>query len=314
MSTEVLTKFLVPLDIKGHYSRTAGLVKCIAVTLGQHVEKITLLHVNAGSYLAQHMANIDFRAGHLLSTDKFRELRQKHIEQEVMPEMEKVKEDLVAAGVTASIEIEIKDGDPVDKIVQTVNEGNYTSLFLQRSDDDDSIFAGSVTSGILHREINATIYLAPAEEGKDSECPPKNCIVAIDGSKNSMAALERARVLASASGDSLEKIVLSTVLDMTEYSEAIAEGKDPEAPDSTLLDKAADELKSAGIPEEKIVESITCGEPADVITGLVKRYNADMIFMGRRDRGAIKELFMGSVSSKVIRNCPAQVIVLANGN
>ena len=174
------------------------------------------------------------------------------------------------------------------------------------------MFIGNVTSGILHHEIDATIYLPPAVETSSLQCPPKNYLVAIDGSNNSFAALDRAQVLASISGERFEKIVVATVLDVAECSKTLAGGMKPKSFDSAMLEKAVDQLISAGIAKEQIVESITCGDPAAVLSDLVHQHNIDVVFMGRRGRGAIRELFMGSVSSRIIQRCMAQTIVLVN--
>ncbi len=311
---EMLTQFLVPLDVEKKYDQVVWLMRCIAVTLGQRVEKITLLYVSGGRYLSQHMTNIDSRAGDLISSEKFRELRQIHIDQHVMPILEEVRKTLVSAGIDTEIDILVQDGDPVEQIVKTVNTGPYSSLILQRSDKStvEAMFIGSVASGILHREVQASIYLPPANGVERQPCPPANCLVALDDSDNSFAALERAKILISASGNSFRKIILANVVDLAAFSEALAAGIEAESLRTDVLDRAAAQLREAGVPEEKIVCQTGYGEPAEELVNMVQEHDIDVVFMGRRDRGALQDVFMGSVSNKIIQQCTRQTIVLVN--
>ncbi len=307
----ILRQFLMPVDIDGDHTQAIQLMKCVASMLDQRIEKITLLHVTGGKYLSEHMVNIDVRAGYLITSEKFKELRKPYIENKVKPALEKISEELKAAGLTAPIEIMVLDGEPVDQIVKTVNQGNYSSLVLQRSDKSSvaQIFLGSVAAGILHRDVHATIYLSPAPGTESMNCPPRCCMVALDGSKNSWEALKRAQVLALACGESVKKVVLATVLDTAKFSEELSSGSELSV-NASCVEEAASQLEKAGVPVEKIVQAVRCGETAEVLAGLVEENSVDVIFMGRRERSALQELFMGSVSSRIIEKCPRQSIVL----
>ncbi len=313
MSTvnKALTRFLLPLDVEGAHARPVALMRCLAETLKQRIEKITLLHVMAGRYLSQHMANVDFRTTQIISSDRFQELRQTYIDKEIRPILENVRQELADAGISAPIDIVIEDGDPVDRIAKLAEEGEYSSLILQRSDKSavEEMFIGSVTSGVLHRDIKSTIYLAGSGP---LHCPPRSALVALDESENARAALERAMVLAEAAGQVFEKMVLVHVMDAAECSVALANGSEPEKPGSGLLDEAEAMVREKGLASGQIVRRLTFGDPADVLVQEVEDQKPEFVFMGRRGRSALKELFMGSVSSKVISRCTGPAITLVS--
>ena len=65
----------------------------------------------------------------------------------------------------------------------------------------------------------------------------------------------------------------------------------------TLLAPAKARLESASVAVDAYVR---IGNPAEVIAGFSREYHCDLIVMGTRGMGAIKNLLLGSVASKVI--------------
>ncbi len=72
------------------------------------------------------------------------------------------------------------------------------------------------------------------------------------------------------------------------------------------LKKARTALKRAQIP---FVEKVLVGEPAESIIKQAKSGKADLVVMGTHGRGALKQLFVGSVALKVIATSPVPVVV-----
>ncbi len=305
--------FLVPMDIDGSRDQSVHLMRCLASLLGDRIAKITLFHVMAGRYLSEHMANIDFRARNVISTSKFRELRQNYIDSRIRPILEAARDEIRQVDLSAEIEIVIEDGDPVDRIVERAGSEDVDALILQRSGLSrvSDMFVGSVTTGVLHREVHCSIYLTGSrliEQG----CQPRCCLVALDESEHSREALARAGRLVSGCPDVMERVILVHVLDLAECAPALAEGREVAGAADRLLDDAASFLASRGVDEGKIRKVAACGDPAEVLVDVADREKADVLFMGRRGRSAVKDLFMGSVSRKIIYRCPEPVIVLVS--
>ncbi len=308
---KTLRRFLIPLDTGDSYVRPIAFMKCLVATLGQRIEKVTLLHIMAGQYLSQHMTNVDVRVSSIISTDRFRQLRRDYLDREIRPALEMAKKELESSGIQAPVEIVIDDGEPVGQIVRKANEDDYSTLILQRSNTSrvEEMFVGSVTSGVLHRGVNGTIYL-PGTMAQTGTCPPKSCLIALGASPCDQFILERAAVLLAAYGDNLEKVVLTHVLDVVKCSEEMVDGTVSGSYIDDLLGKAADFLTAQGIASNKIIQAVGCGNPADLLVDEINTQEVGIVFMGRRDRTAIKEFFMGSISRKIIYRCSKRTVVL----
>ncbi len=311
---KALTSFLLPLDNLESFQGTAALMGSMAKVLGDRVEKVTLLHVMEGSYIAKHMENIDIRVEHVLSSDLIQKLRREHIEKNIQPDMDKAAALLKDMGVTRSVNIVIEDGNPADVIADMANQEGYSTVVMQRRGVSkmQEMFMGSVTSRLLHRDLSATVYLTGSSD-ESRDCNTADILIALDGSEHSKAALEEAAVLLGRCTE-LKKVVLVSVADAASYTSVLESGQTPEEQSLSLLDDAASMLESSGVPGDSIIKVARYGkDAASAIEEEVKARKIDTVFMGRRGISAIAELFIGSVSQKVIDHCPEQTIVLVTG-
>jgi nucleotide-binding universal stress UspA family protein len=77
---------------------------------------------------------------------------------------------------------------------------------------------------------------------------------------------------------------------------------------SEILIRARERARKASMSD---IEVHTCwGDVADSIIALAARENADMIVLGRRGRGRLAGLLLGSVSQKVVTLAPCVVAVV----
>lgn len=67
-------------------------------------------------------------------------------------------------------------------------------------------------------------------------------------------------------------------------------------------------LRDAGIPYRAIMED---GRPASVIARVADRVNADVIVVGRRGRGGVAELVLGSVSHELVLHSKRPILVIS---
>ena len=72
------------------------------------------------------------------------------------------------------------------------------------------------------------------------------------------------------------------------------------------MKKARTALKRARLPFQ---EAYLVGEPAESIVKQAKASKADLVVVGTHGRGALKQLFVGSVALKVIALSPVPVLV-----
>ena len=88
----------------------------------------------------------------------------------------------------------------------------------------------------------------------------------------------------------------------TEILESVstAAGVDTLAPAETLL-------INAGVVYEREIAS---GDPAHTIVDIVERYSCDLVIMGARGVGALRNALLGSVSNEVLRAAPVPVMVV----
>ena len=61
---------------------------------------------------------------------------------------------------------------------------------------------------------------------------------------------------------------------------------------------------------KKIQTAIGSGDPASSVIGFAKRRNIDMIVIGTRGLGKIKEVLMGSVSRKIANSAEAHCLIV----
>ncbi len=317
MSSEkkVLTSFLLPLDDLELFQGTAALVSSMAKVLGDRIEKVTLLRVMQGSYIAKHMENIDIRVEHVLSSDLIKKFRQEYISNTIEPVMQKGEALLQEGGVTAPVDIAIEDGNPADVIADFVNSRDYSTVVMQRRglSKVEGMFMGSVTSRLLHRNLKATVYLTGSSPDS-RDCNTADILIALDGSTHSSAALEEAAVLLEKCSE-LKQVVLVSVADAASFNEMLKNGKKPEEQSLKVLDDAAAMLASRGVPEDRIFKVARYGkDAASAIEEEIKNRDIDTVFMGRRGISAIAELFIGSVSQKIVDCCPEQTIALVTAD
>lgn len=129
-------------------------------------------------------------------------------------------------------------------------------------------------------------------------------LIAFDGSENAMRAIDE--ILDTMDTSKLH-LHLLYVCEPVQINELIF-SRDPvltmlsikkanEEAGLALLTPAKARLESTGIAFEAHVRT---GNPAEVITDFSREYHCDLIVMGTRGMGAIKNLLLGSVASKVI--------------
>ncbi len=134
-------------------------------------------------------------------------------------------------------------------------------------------------------------------------------LVPIDGSKNSIRGLEMAISIGVNSGAVITGVYSLGIIPHSEFQvgDSIERGLNKEI--KKTMKEAATLTTQKGI---KFRERIMRGDPGYNIIKLAhdKKENYDLIVIGSRGRGTIKELFLGSVSNYVVHASKIPVLIV----
>jgi nucleotide-binding universal stress UspA family protein len=144
-------------------------------------------------------------------------------------------------------------------------------------------------------------------------------LVAVDGSDAAVRAVELAAELASKCGSALTVLHVQDAADaealdqaMEGYSQhehrAVSETELVGSIARQLLDRAEARARRAGA--ETVQTVLRTGDPAHEIVEAAKARGVGLIVVGRRGRGVVAELLMGSVSHSVTQRAPCACLAV----
>lgn len=140
----------------------------------------------------------------------------------------------------------------------------------------------------------------------------KHIIAATDGSPGANRALDLAARMAMAGGCQLTILTIGGSVPGSELRRIAASDEDLS---ETLIESANQVLERARkrtqrlrMPSVKL--RVEWGDPAEVIIDTARREKADMLVVGRRGRGRLSAMLLGSVSQKLASLAPCPVLVV----
>ncbi|MGO0122601.1 universal stress protein [Desulfothermobacter acidiphilus] len=145
-------------------------------------------------------------------------------------------------------------------------------------------------------------------------------LVAVDGSENSLRAVREAGRLAE--GNPEAEIILITIVPPIDSTFAYSTWFTPQEVQSqekkvidALLARAEEIIKEAEEIAKEVASGtvrsvVQVGDPAQALVAYADKEKCDVIVMGKRGRGVIRELLLGSVSNKVIHLAPCPVLLV----
>jgi nucleotide-binding universal stress UspA family protein len=137
-------------------------------------------------------------------------------------------------------------------------------------------------------------------------------VVGVDGSDHAAAALEWAIRMARGMGSEVVAVyAVDPPIWFASAAGAVPPQYDPEwraAMRAEFEGQWCKPLKDAGVRHRAVMED---GRPASVITRVADEVNADVIVVGRRGRGGVAELVLGSVSHELILQCKRPVLLIS---
>ena len=139
------------------------------------------------------------------------------------------------------------------------------------------------------------------------------CImVATDGSPGANRAVDAAARLATAMGSNLAILTVGGDLSGAELRRLADIGGDVskslETKSNQVLKQAQKRARRLGVTAVKL--QCGWGDPTETIIDTVRREKADILVLGRRGRGRLSSLLLGSVSQKLVSLAPCIVMVV----
>jgi nucleotide-binding universal stress UspA family protein len=141
----------------------------------------------------------------------------------------------------------------------------------------------------------------------------KHILAATDGSPGADRAVEWAAKLAKALGASLTVLNVPEppsrgAIDAFKAVEHVGEAEVVDLIAKGVLARAVERARQAGVTDLKAkAEGV---DPAQTILEVAKRTQADAIVVGKRGRGPLAGLLLGTVSHKLVSLAPCSVVVV----
>lgn len=145
-----------------------------------------------------------------------------------------------------------------------------------------------------------------------------NVLVAIDGSENSNRALDFALDLADKYSAAVTVLNVSEAPTMgvmpqepIDYSGSgmVVFSKDFRKLHDEIINKAVAHAKALK-PNVAVSSKLREGNPASEIVAAAKEGGFDVVVVGHKGAGRVKEMFLGSVSEKVVHLAPCPVVIV----
>jgi nucleotide-binding universal stress UspA family protein len=139
----------------------------------------------------------------------------------------------------------------------------------------------------------------------------KRIVVGVDGSAQSAAALKWAVRIAKGMGSQITAVYAIHLPLYLAPEYGVPFQFDEEWRDqmrTEFEDKWCKRLRASGIRYRTVMED---GRPAPVIAAVADRENADIVVVGRRGRGGVAELVLGSVSHELVLSSKRPVLLIS---
>lgn len=196
-------------------------------------------------------------------------------------------------GITVDTKIH-RDIDPADSILEFSKKDYDLIVMGARGKNEKEPYAlGSVTKKVIRHTMCPILFTKTV-------CALSNLLVCIDGSENSIKALDYAVKIAEKIGS---KITLLNVQERRLYSSS---PKIAQELVERIFSKALGAIERRGLAFNKRVEF---GVTSDIIVEVAEKGGYDLIVLGSRGLGTAKRFLLGSVSDDVSHKARCSVLI-----
>jgi nucleotide-binding universal stress UspA family protein len=304
------TRILIPYDGSPSAKKALEWGAHLASAGRDEVERVTLVRVIGGSYLARHIQNVDLRVTRMDQVAAWRRMRQHHLDHEILPLLEEGKRSLQEQGVVAPIETRVAEGKIGEEIIGLAGKGGYNAIVIGRRglSPVKGLFLGSVTRQVLSLAREITVFVVGQEAVFNPDSPISPLLLPVDGSEPSLVAVRQGATLAQSFKDSKLTLTLLHVIDFVSLDTAYAEGSPLLIEEGeTILAAGRRILEEAGL-QDMVAEKFLAGHPPRVIAEAADEGHYTLILMGARGLSSLKRLVLGSVSSDVLYRVSRSIV------
>jgi len=307
------THILIPYDGSPSAQNALELAALLARQRAAQVRQVTILRAIGSGYLARHVHNVDLRVLKLEQTREWQRLRQRHLDEEVLPTLELARQFLEIKGVTAPIATQVAEGKVAEVILRTAAQAGVTTICMGRRglSPFKEFFLGSVTRAVLGAAREVGVYIAGRPRTPEADLTLFPALIAVDGSAMSLRAVREAALLAGEGGAAPAPLTLLHVVDLDLVSYDLADDlMGHMAAGQKVLEEAGKLLADAGVAYE---EKLLSGNPARVIAQLAEEDGFATVFLGHKGLSPLAHLILGSVASNVLHRVEHPTVALIYG-
>ena len=193
------------------------------------------------------------------------------------------------------VDAETFSGDPADGILEFSKKDYDLIVMGARGENEKDAYAlGSVTKKVIMHTDCPTLIVKKVS-------PISSLLVCVDGSENSVKALDYALKLAEKMGS---KITLLNVQELRLYESS---PKTAEELGDKILSKTLD---AVGEKKIKVDKKLEFGVTSDSIVDVAEKGNYDLIVLGSRGLGTVKRFLLGSISDDVSHKAKCSVLIV----
>jgi nucleotide-binding universal stress UspA family protein/uncharacterized membrane protein YfcA len=207
--------------------------------------------------------------------------------------LDAIEAEAQAAGIAC--ETHLIHGDTVDREIVDLAERLKADVIVMGRRGRRGLarmMLGHATAQVIG-QAHCSVLVVP----RAAKVEGHHIVVATDGSRFA----EAAAVAATRLGDFCKSAVTVASVTMESHSpERKAEAEEAVA-------RVVEHMKGKGIAAQGVVRE---GEPADVIAGLAREMNADLIVTGSHGRTGLERVLLGSTSERILNETPCAVLVV----
>ena len=190
----------------------------------------------------------------------------------------------------------VEKNDAAEAIITEADSGIYDLVIMGNSGGEENELDLRLHLGSVAKKVSLAVRIPVLVVRKKTDV--RKILIPVDGSAKEDKALQKAKMIAKATGS---KVVLLHVQEksLLKFKSEINEIG------LQILKHASSKME--GIESEN---KLLSGDPANVIIQTAKQYDVDLIAMNSGGSGTLKGFFLGSVSDHVLHHATVPVLLL----